>query len=606
MRRIVCLWIPQWPLQRWIVKQPQMAAAPIVLQGVDARQESRVIVCSAQACELGVRQGMPLMEARWLLEHASQHRPRSSASRQAPTRQASFLSKSVPRNRSQQNRAQRDRSPLHPSTHPSTPQWYLEDYDPELDREALLGLAQWCEQFSPLVGCEPEGMGHTGRQRGFDGTLFLDATPVAALFGGERAWGRKLLCDLASLGYGRPGYGMRLAIAGSIGAAWGVAHLAESLLHDSGISPFKSGESPAGSMAHREQPAVELDPPQPALFEQIGESFFWQISPGESGQQWLSQLPVAALRLPGEVLDKLGQLGVRTIAELERIGRSKLASRLGDTVPLRLGQFRGTIIEPIEVQHLGPAFEAQTWLEHPLTARESLTGIVRRLLKQLTEQLRSRGRGALQLECQLEKTCFQVGLYEPSACPRYLWELLQIPWERLQLPGPVAWLAVRAPRTVCTVHRQQELFASSLSDQVGREWTVLIERLSSRLGKTQVVRAELQTGAEPERAYRYVAWLDRSRRSSAEPAAHRPLHLLTKLQPLHDVELADDDTPRSFRCRQTRHQIDRCWGPERIVTSWWRQRTVARDYYQVETTTGARLWICQRHTDQAWFLHGIF
>ena len=184
MRRIGCLWIPQWPLQRLIAKQPQMATAPIVLQGVDARQESRVIVCSAQASELGVRQGMPLMEASWLLEHASQHRSRSTASRrtstrQAASRQASFLSESVP-----QNRSQRDRSPFCAST----PQWYLEDSDPELDRDALLGLAQWCEQFSPLVGCEPEGIGPTGRQRCLDGTLFLDATPVASLFGGERAW----------------------------------------------------------------------------------------------------------------------------------------------------------------------------------------------------------------------------------------------------------------------------------------------------------------------------------------------------------------------------------------------------------------------------------
>lgn len=597
MRRIACLWLPDWPLQRLVVKRPEMANAPIVLQALDARQESRVVFCSSQARALGIRPGMPLMEARSLMEHSRRGHATLHRKRTAPAAR-------------------------------SQPPWYIEPHESEADQLALLQLAQWCEQFSPLVGWEPQFAAASSRQRstrtgphsntahstssrnpnagspgtaeirgnrqpGFDGTIFLDATSVAALFGGEQAMGKKIVSDLTARGYGQPGYGMRLAIADSIGAAWGVAHYAESLRSRADETLF-------------EKSLAAADRSQAGYFETLGDSLFWCVLSGEAGRGWLAQLPVAALRLPSEVLGKLEQLGVQTIEQLERLGRSQLASRLGDIVPLRLGQFWSTILEPIEVHHAEPSFEAQRWLEQPLAGREPLTEIIRRLLVELTDQLRAQGRGALKLECQLDQTHFHVGLYEPSACAHYLWQLLEVPWERLRLPGPIAWLAVRAPLTVCTTHRQQELFASSLSGQVGREWTVLIERLSSRLGKDQVSRAELLNGAEPERAYRYVAWLDRSRRTAVEPAAHRPLQLLATLLPLEEVELAPDDTPRAFRCRQTRHEIHRCWGPERIVTSWWRQRTVARDYYQVETTTGARLWICQQHANRAWFLHGVF
>jgi protein ImuB len=64
-------------------------------------------------------------------------------------------------------------------------------------------------------------------------------------------------------------------------------------------------------------------------------------------------------------------------------------------------------------------------------------------------------------------------------------------------------------------------------------------------------------------------------------------------------------------------------GPERIETAWWRGPTVRRDYYIVETASGARYWIFRRlgfrrlgfrrlgsgsagRLGSEWFLHGTF
>ena len=53
------------------------------------------------------------------------------------------------------------------------------------------------------------------------------------------------------------------------------------------------------------------------------------------------------------------------------------------------------------------------------------------------------------------------------------------------------------------------------------------------------------------------------------------------------------------------HEVVKAHGPERIETAWWRGPTVRRDYYIVETASGARYWIFRRLGSE-WFLHGTF
>ena len=73
---------------------------------------------------------------------------------------------------------------------------HLEAHDPLADRLALEQLAQWCHQFSPIVGLEeaerPE-------------SLLLDIGKVSQRFGGERALARQLAARLPSAGF-TPGW----------------------------------------------------------------------------------------------------------------------------------------------------------------------------------------------------------------------------------------------------------------------------------------------------------------------------------------------------------------------------------------------------------------
>ncbi len=78
--------------------------------------------------------------------------------------------------------------------------------DPEADQRLLENIADWCDRYTPLVGLDPP-----------DG-LFLDVTGCAHLFGGETALARDLVTRLT-----QQGLRARVAVADTVGGAWGVA-----------------------------------------------------------------------------------------------------------------------------------------------------------------------------------------------------------------------------------------------------------------------------------------------------------------------------------------------------------------------------------------------
>jgi protein ImuB len=101
-------------------------------------------------------------------------------------------------------------------------------------------------------------------------------------------------------------------------------------------------------------------------------------------------------------------------------------------------------------------------------------------------------------------------------------------------------------------------------------------------------------------------------------ADERPLWLLPQPARIEVVAIAASGAPGQFRWGGCNYSIAYAWGPERIETGWWRTSTtsrrqqesrktfVRRDYYRVETTSGARFWIFRSLADRQWFLQGTF
>jgi protein ImuB len=180
-RRVLCLWIPNWPVQRLQAAQPALRDRPLVLFADGPRGQTVVVTHDRQAAELGVRPGVPLAEAQSLCLHRC-------ARSHSVCREPRFVRQDV-----------------------------------ETERDALKHLAHSCEPFSPLVGLEESEAPES---------LLLDITGCGPLFGGEEQLARQLQQHVE-----HGGLRVRIAVADTVGAAWALAHCGtrlETVVHVSG------------------------------------------------------------------------------------------------------------------------------------------------------------------------------------------------------------------------------------------------------------------------------------------------------------------------------------------------------------------------------------
>ncbi len=165
MPKMVCVWLPNWPLQRLRHERPELRSRSVVLFASDGSRGPRVAAWAhgeaQRANSAGIQIGMPLAEAEALL--------------------AGHVGSTA----------------------------HIEAHDPAADLTGLRELARTCNDFSPLFGIEdakpPE-------------CLLLDVTGCEHLFGGEQELVDRLAEDLR-----QRGFQVRAALAPTIGAAWAAA-----------------------------------------------------------------------------------------------------------------------------------------------------------------------------------------------------------------------------------------------------------------------------------------------------------------------------------------------------------------------------------------------
>ena len=164
MKRILCIQLPNWSIERLRAARPELKKRPLVLRSATGGVE-RVFACSHEAAALGVLRRQPIAEVMGL-------------------------------------NATGDRSPSRVLT--------VLPHEPDADRAALLQWAERCGRFSPLVGVDDSPQ---------PDSLLMDITATARLFGGEEA-----LAQEALAGFRDARLQVRMAIADTPAGAWAIAH----------------------------------------------------------------------------------------------------------------------------------------------------------------------------------------------------------------------------------------------------------------------------------------------------------------------------------------------------------------------------------------------
>ena len=421
------------------------------------------------------------------------------------------------------------------------------------DRDLLDRLARWASRWSPLVEVD-----------GADG-IRIDASGVAHLFGGEAGLLRDIEARFAAMGLT-----VRVAVARTAGAAWGLARFAAA----------RSGD----------------------------------------GLEALSPLPVAALRLPPAVVRTLERLGLKTVGALAGVPRRSLARRFREADnPLdALDRMLGRTAEPLSATPIDPPPRAQLRLAEPVADPSAAAQALALLVPDLAAQLEARRLGVRRLVLTGYRVDGEVEVAE-AACAiatREAGHLLRLLKDKTDTLDPGFGFDAFALEANWSEPLDSAQDALTGGPPPALEVARLVDRLSVKLGADKVRRPMARATHVPERASGWRRAVDGLPIPSREQAGgSRPQRLLDRPEAIAVIYATPEGLPRRFVWRRTVHDVARAEGPERISPEWWRERGTARlrDYYRVEDRHGRRYWIYReglfgdgRGGEPAWYLHGLF
>lgn len=410
------------------------------------------------------------------------------------------------------------------------------------DAQFLHVLRRWATRYCPWVGLE-----------GRDG-LVLDITGAAHLFGDEAA----MLSDMRRRLL-HAGLGVRIGLGDTRGAAWALAHFAE------GVAP----------------PGDPLDS--------------------------LKTLPVAALRLDEKTCTALIRLGLRTLGDLATTPRGPLARRFGREVLMRLDQALGEQPEDISPLADPPHYGVRMTLPDPIGLTADVMEGTARLLAPLCDKLMAQEVGARRLCLTLRRVDqdsqqVELRLARPLRDAGRILPLFERGVKEVDAGYGIDQLRLEATEVEPLPAQQISHVRSDREDQI----TDLITRIGTRIGLENIRRFLPADSHIPERSFLIAPAAYSEPESGWVSLQPRPLTLF----PPEPIAAHGPRPPHRFRWRRMPLTTARATGPERIAPEWWFQddswRSGLRDYWQVETRQGRRLWLYHTPQNPGWFVQGEF
>ncbi|WP_282156989.1 Y-family DNA polymerase [Shimia thalassica] len=410
------------------------------------------------------------------------------------------------------------------------------------DQRFLAALLRWAGKYSPWVGYE----GNEG--------LVLDVTGASHLFGGEAG----MLGDMR-LRLMRAGVDVRIGLADTRGAAWGLARFGEGV-----------------------------------------------AAKGDTGIA-LAGLPVAALRLEEKICTGLERLGVRTVQEFRGLPRATVTRRFGNDVLLRLDQALGDRPEGVTPEAEVAPLAVRLTFPEPIGLSGDVLAGTERLLSQLCLRLKAEELGVRRLELTLRRVDqasqqVELRLARPLRDVESILPLFERGLSEVDAGFGIDQMRLEAVQAERLPVRQLSHVEARSKDGVSD----LITRLGSRIGLDNIHRMVPADSHIPERSFSIAAAAYSPAAGRWPVARPRPVVLF----PPEGVAAEGRHPPKHFQWRRMRLTAAQVSGPERIAPEWWlpddNWRSGVRDYWRVETRQGRRLWMY--HTPQApgWYVQGEF
>lgn len=314
----------------------------------------------------------------------------------------------------------------------------------------------------------------------------------------------------------------------------------------------------------------------------------------------LHRVPLACADIAERHLERLANMGLRSLGQLLALPRQEVGKRFGQALVDYLARLSGCKADPRQCIEPPARFRSTLHLPESVADKEALSFPMRRLADELGAWLATRQFGIEALTWEFkplrgEAVHLAVRLAEPTAEYTTFLALSRLRLERAELPGEVMSIALVAASPVPFAPPATDLLAKRLAAMSRAELTA---RLAARLGDEAVQTLQHVDDHRPERAWEPLpagtaataapggVIADAPSAGSAKgaracvAAKRRPLWLLAVPTPV----AIEDFTLLA--------------GPERIETGWWdsAEYRVCRDYYIATAKSGAQCWLYrQRH-----------
>lgn len=419
--------------------------------------------------------------------------------------------------------------------------------DPHGDARFLQSLRRWATRYCPWVGTDgPDG-------------LVMDITGSAHLFGNEGA----MIDDMRQRLH-RARVAVKIGVADTRGAAWALAH------HREGIAP------PGDMLPH------------------------------------IGTLPVAALRLDSDTDTGLQRLGLRHISDLAGAPRAPITRRFGTGVLMRLDQALGTCPEQVSPDADPPHYGVRMTVPDPIGLVDDVMAGTERLLHQLCAKLKQNAAGARVICLTLRRVDqdhqqVEVQLARPLRDATRILALFERGIRTVDAGYGIDQLRLEAVQVEDLPDQQVSHFSGRAKNNLDD----LISRIGTRIGLDNIQRFLPAESHIPERSFIIApaAYSDAEGPWVAlRPCSMRPRPL--RLFPPEPIAGHGPRPPKIFRWRRMSLTNLRQTGPERIAPEWWLEddgwRTGIRDYWQVDTKQGWRLWLYYTPQSPGWFVQGQF
>lgn len=282
----------------------------------------------------------------------------------------------------------------------------------------------------------------------------------------------------------------------------------------------------------------------------------------------------------------LTRVGITHFKQLLGVSLDELAKRYSRELVMYVGKLTGQYPHRVTFYIPDTHFEKQLTLHYEVSLTKHLEKPLLLVLKQQQAFLLATCKLAKQVTLilhfrEVANLVFELSSAHAEYRAEHWLTLFLLRLENTELPAPVIALTIKSDYLVSNLGEEGDLFSQHKS---GFDTAILTAILQAKLGQEQVKTLTIYNDLRPEIASQENTFNTLS--NVPQMKLIRPSFMLRS-----PVELTQPITISH--------------GPERIVTGWWDNNNVARDYFIARDESGRWLWVFRTPKKQ-WFIHGFF